>query len=117
MNLDPDDIEAVAARVAELLRDEPPATERLVDAATLARALGVERGWVYARARQLGAVRLGPGPRARLRFDAQRAAAAVRGIGALDTPPPDRPRPLRRGRPRTQTAPAGVRLIQGRGGR
>ena len=41
---------------------------RLVDAATLARILDVDRDWVYAHARELQAVRLG-GERGRLRFD------------------------------------------------
>jgi hypothetical protein len=40
----------------------------LVTAADLARYLGVERAYVYEHAADLGARRLGPGPRARLRF-------------------------------------------------
>ena len=55
MTLDAEDIEAVAARVVELLRDSTTGPRRYVDAATLARTLGVERDWVYARARELGA--------------------------------------------------------------
>jgi hypothetical protein len=63
-------IEAIARRVVELLRthDSPERPSRLVDAATLARELGVERDWIYANAERLGAIRLG-GPRGRLRFD------------------------------------------------
>jgi hypothetical protein len=70
------DIEAVANRVVELLQDlaagclDAPA--QLVDAATVARLLGVSRATVYANADQLGAIRLGTGKRARLRFDATR---------------------------------------------
>jgi hypothetical protein len=41
----------------------------LVDAAALAAHLSVDRGWVYEHADELGAVRLGSGPKARLRFD------------------------------------------------
>jgi hypothetical protein len=41
----------------------------LVDAACVAEHLGVSRGFVYAHAVELGARRLGSGPRARLRFD------------------------------------------------
>jgi predicted DNA-binding transcriptional regulator AlpA len=70
MRFDPDDIEqladAVADRVAQRLREQPPT--RFVDAAALARVLGVKRSWVYQHARELGAVRLG-GPQGRLRFD------------------------------------------------
>ncbi len=70
MRLDPDDIEAIAQRVAELL-DHRPAPEqpaRYLSAGQLAEVLGVERDWVYAHARRLGAIRLG-GPHGRLRFD------------------------------------------------
>jgi hypothetical protein len=72
VSLDEQDIERIAVRVVELLRGENAPShqrgQRLVDAAQLAVILGVERDWVYAHARQLGAVRLG-GPRGRLRFD------------------------------------------------
>jgi hypothetical protein len=63
-------VEAIARRVVELLHAEEmqkPAS-RLVDAATLARELDVERDWVYAHATDLGAIRLG-GSHGRLRFD------------------------------------------------
>lgn len=43
-------------------------TAPLVDATTLAEYLGVERSYVYEHAADLGARRLGTGPRARLRF-------------------------------------------------
>jgi hypothetical protein len=115
VTLDDDDIEAVAARVAELLRDQPGRSDRLVDAATLARTLNVDRDWVYANARRLGAIRLGDGPKARLRFDVARARETLAAPGSGDQAPPDEPR-RRRGRPRGQRPPAGVQLIQGRVG-
>ena len=69
MQLDADDIEAIARRLLALLRDELPAAPvRLVDARSLAAALGVDRSWVYAHADELHAVRIGNG-RGRLRFD------------------------------------------------
>ena len=40
----------------------------LVDVATVAKYLAVTPGWVYEHADELGARRLGSGPRARLRF-------------------------------------------------
>jgi hypothetical protein len=52
---------------ADFSRDHPPHLP-LVDAATLAAYLNVERSWVYEHADELGARRLGSGPRARLRF-------------------------------------------------
>ncbi|MBS1868294.1 MAG: hypothetical protein JSS99_01380 [Actinobacteria bacterium] len=68
-------IEAIARRVVELLRSEPPRPtgsgvgERLLTAAEVARWWGVERSWVYQHALRLGVIRLGDGPRPRLRFD------------------------------------------------
>jgi hypothetical protein len=71
MTLDAEDIESIAARLAELLREQMPSSpSRLADAAEVARELGVDRDWVYAHAHELGGVRLG-GPRGRLRFDLQ----------------------------------------------
>jgi hypothetical protein len=49
---------------------EPPATgDELIDAAEVGRLLGCSRDHVYAHADELGAVRIGVGPRPRLRFD------------------------------------------------
>lgn len=73
--LDHESVEAVARRVAELLRGEP--TRALVDAATLAAELGVSRAFVYEHSAVLGAQRLGDGSRARLRFDLATARAAM----------------------------------------
>lgn len=78
MTLDAGDIEAVAVRVTELMNNSvsssPPSGEPrgLVDAATLARLLGVSRATVYAKAEELGVIRIGSGRRARLRFDPSR---------------------------------------------
>ena len=60
-------------------------TPPLVDAATLAGMLGVSRAYVYEHSGDLGALRLGDGPRARLRFDPDRARA-----GLVGTPSPPR---------------------------
>ncbi len=68
-------VEALAERVTELVR--PEAAHRLVDAATLASALGVDRSYVYAYAEELGAVRLGGGSKPRLRFDLEAAREAM----------------------------------------
>jgi hypothetical protein len=87
VRLEPDDVEAIARRVAELLGTGPQPV-RYVDAAQFAQALGVERAWVYAHAAQLGALRLG-GPRGRLRFDLERVRAA---LAAGDAAGCERPR-------------------------
>jgi hypothetical protein len=47
--------------------------ERLATPAELAAILGVSRAFVYDHGEQLGAIRLGSGPRARLRFDPDEA--------------------------------------------
>lgn len=78
-------VEAIARRVVELLRAEAREQPSLVDAATLARDLGVERDWVYSHANDLGAIRLG-GPRGRLRFDrkiARERLEAAKGVPRL----------------------------------
>jgi hypothetical protein len=77
MALSEADIEAVADRVADLLRTDR-ATEELVDAAEVARRFGVSRDFVYAHADDLGAVRLGHGPKARLRFRLAEAGRILR---------------------------------------
>jgi hypothetical protein len=80
-------IEQLAQRVAELVSDCVVAGPALVDAETLARFLNVERSYVYEHAAELGAVRLGDGPRARLRFDvfeAKRRLTCFIGRGSED---------------------------------
>ena len=66
--LDPADVEAIAERVIELL-DRRTVVSQLVSAAELSRRLGLSRSTVYEKADELGVIRIGRGPRARLRFD------------------------------------------------
>jgi hypothetical protein len=97
--------DAVAQRVLELVHERQ--ARELVDAGELARVLGVQREWVYEHSGQLGAIRLGDGPRPRLRFEVGRAVASFRELSATrgivhlragpETPVP-RPRRSRRGR-------------------
>lgn len=97
----------VASRLIEELRgsglDCARGDGRLVDAAELARMLGVERDWIYAHAREFGAIRLG-GPQGRLRFDPEKARAAL----SSDAPPapvPSKAEPRRRSRRRRSDIP------------
>jgi hypothetical protein len=60
--------ERLARRLPELLGDQP---DEWVDVHEVARRLGVSEDWVYAHDDELGAVRLGNGPKARLRFNAR----------------------------------------------
>jgi hypothetical protein len=57
----------VVARLAELL--DVNGTEPMIDAAEVARRLGVSRDYVYRHAHELGGVRRGDGTKAPLRFD------------------------------------------------
>jgi len=63
--LDAATIRAIAREVARLTAPGGG----LLTASQVAAAFNVTRGWVYAHADELGAIRLGDGPRPRLRFD------------------------------------------------
>ena len=88
--LHPADVEAIAQRSAELvlaaITDGPARAQpsALIDASAVAERFGVDRGWVYDHADELGAVRLGTGARPRLRFDPDVVLASL-------TPPDRRP--------------------------
>lgn len=66
-------VEAIASRVADLL-GSAPAAPQLVDATEIAGRFGLKRSYVYDHADELGAIRLGDGPRGRLRFDPAKVA-------------------------------------------
>jgi hypothetical protein len=84
--VEPELVEVIARRVVELLRTEQLRhSTRLVDAATLAHELGVERDWVYANAERLGAIRLS-GPKGRLRFNREFVAEQLGALGAEARP-------------------------------
>lgn len=112
MRLSPEDIEAivaatapavaeaVAVRMLELVGERQ--ANGFVDATELARLLGVDREWVYEHSDQLGAMRLGDGPRPRLRFEVGRAVASFselsgkrRVVPLRRGPQPPVPRPRR----------------------
>lgn len=67
---------AIVARVVEVLREQglsprPRESTAWLDAQEVAQRLGVSREWVYEHADELGALRIGSGPRPRLRFPPQ----------------------------------------------
>jgi hypothetical protein len=82
VTLDHEDIEAIAERAAhrvvQLLDRPARGAYQLLDPKELARELSVSVDYVYAHAVDLGAMRLGDGPKARLRFDLQTAQRAMR---------------------------------------
>src|SRR5215217_4763216 len=104
MTLEPADIEAVAERVAQKLRGHR--LSRYGDAQAVCERFGVSADYVYAHANELGAIRLGERPKARLRFDLDEVERRLYGNGRPPTPSP-KPRPRRR---RKQRSPA-VELI------
>src|SRR3954467_9961726 len=86
-------VDFVAQRVLELLGDRNGDEIQLLTVAQVARRFQVHPSWVYANARRLGALRLGTGPKAPLRFDPRRVASAVEdppvsGDGRVEDTPP-----------------------------
>jgi len=115
VRLHPDDREAIALRVAELLRDEAPtlaAPAQLLTASEVADRFGLSREWVYAHKTRLGAIPIADGLRPRLRFDPERVAAALATPTTAVEAAAGQPR--RRRRP---VAPAAADLLPIRGRR
>jgi hypothetical protein len=74
------DVEAIEEATAQKLLEiiaTPATTFGLIGARELAEGLGVSLDYVYAHAAELGAMRLGSGPKARIRFDLDRAREAL----------------------------------------
>jgi hypothetical protein len=74
------DVEAIAEATARKLArfvGERGKTFGLVGPRELAEDLGVSLDYVYAHATELGALRLGSGPKARIRFDLDRTRRAL----------------------------------------
>lgn len=111
-------VERVARRVVELLDQRDGKAAGLVDAATLARLLGVSRSTVYDNAAKLGGVQVGNGGRRpRLRFDPERAREAwtVR-VPGESSQNADVPAPAKvRRRSKRAGSGSGVRLLPVRG--
>lgn len=110
IKLDPETVDAIARRMVELLDQQGLRKRELVDAAELARRLGIERSWVYSHAIELGAVKLGGGPKPRLRFDPEIAARFLGRAGEKPTPDPPARSGERAGQARGETG-SGVRLL------
>ena len=89
-------VEAIAQRVAELLRAELHLAPRLLTPSEVADRFAVSRTWVYEHATELGAIRLGNGPKARLRFDPDRVRRVVNRPPDKDTARPTRSAPSRK---------------------
>jgi hypothetical protein len=85
VDLGPRTVEQIAQRVAQLLRQDQlrvpapsaPAPASLLTVKELARHLKLNPAWVYEHASELGAIRTGNGPKARIRFDLETATEAL----------------------------------------
>ena len=100
--------ERLALRLSGLT---PVRAEPLVDAAEIARLHGKTRSWVYAHAAELGAVRLGSGPRPRLAFSPTRVAERLEKVDQPATAPlPEAPQRRRR-RQRAGRTASGALLL------
>jgi hypothetical protein len=108
--LDDPTIEAIARRVVELLERRGVLRRELVDASELARRFGIERSWVYSHAIELGAVKLGTGPKPRLRFDPEIAARVLRRVDERSAADPPARSGERAGQPQPDRK-AEVRLL------
>ncbi len=96
----------LAVRLGGLM---PVQAEALIDAAEVARRYRKTRAWVYQHAGELGAVRLGTGPRPRLGFSPARVAQALAAAERLE--PPARAAPGSPRRKRTRSTADGVPLL------
>jgi hypothetical protein len=115
IRLDPQTTEAIARRVVELLEKHGLQNRELVDAAELARRLGIERSWVYSHAIELGAVKLGGGAKPRLRFDPEVAARVLRRVGEGPAADPPARSSKRAGQPRVSRGRGEPLPIRGTG--
>ncbi|MGH2973728.1 MAG: hypothetical protein ACRDLL_02525 [Solirubrobacterales bacterium] len=115
IKLDPQTIEAIARRVVELLERRGLQGRELVDAAELARRLGIERSWVYSHAIELGVVKLGGGTKPRLRFDPKIAIRVVQEWGKSSAADPPTRSGKRVGQPRGSEGRVELLPIRGQG--
>jgi hypothetical protein len=105
VELTPDTIDQIAGRVAQLLRhQQPPPHTNPAGASSwmtvkeLAARLKLNPAWVYEHADELGAIRTGTGPKARIRFNPHTATQALKQHQRQTAPPaatPTRRKPTR----------------------
>lgn len=107
------DVEAIAQAVADVLAERglvvyagPSGSARVLNAREVSQLLGRSAQWVYAHATELGGIRMGSGPKARIGFD---LATIEQWKRDNQIRPPERRRPARR-RPR-RTASRATNLI------
>lgn len=122
VDLTPQAVEQVANRVAALLqrqqRDQQQARTSepagMLTVAELAQHLHLNRAWVYEHADELGAIRVGSGPKARIRFDLHTAKAALRRHQPDGGPVPAPPKPRTPRRPQPSPYSPDAPLLESR---
>jgi hypothetical protein len=127
IELAPEQLADLADMLAERLRgvlpDQPApsattgATRGLVDAQTVAAALGVDRSTIYQHAVMLGGIKVGGGERGRWRFDLTTALAAGTTKPSVVSTTVDTGLPAPRRTPRRHAANGSVPLMAIRGER
>jgi predicted DNA-binding transcriptional regulator AlpA len=110
---DADHVQAIAEAVADVLAERglvvyagPSPSARILKVAEVARLLGRSAAWVYEHAAELGAIRMGSGPRARIGFD---VATIEQWKRDHQTPARQTRRPRRQ--PRRATVPSSANLL------
>lgn len=105
--IDSASLHEIAREVAKLIGGRDPG-DGLLTARQVAARFNVDRSWVYAHAQELGVIRIGDGPRPRLRFDP--AVVAQRVLSRPATAAiPQRPRQPRAGAPLLPIKPSHAR--------
>jgi hypothetical protein len=117
VTIDRDTLGEFAELLAEKLDEQRVARSRWVTAEAVADYLAVEVGYVYEHAAELGARRLGDGPRARLRFRFELVDAALCVPGRESEAPQTGTATRERGRRRRAAVGTGAPLLPIRGAR
>jgi len=99
LTLTEEQLDRLADLLAIKLAAVRPAARPMLTVEDICATFQVSRAWVYENAGRLGGVKLGPGQRAPLRFDANRVAASLNPLAsreATEAPTEGKDRPNRR---------------------
>jgi hypothetical protein len=83
-----DQLDRLADLLAIKLKQTKPTAPAMLTVEDLSATYQVSRAWIYENAARLGGVKLGPGRRAPLRFDARKVDAAMSPLGRPDPEQP-----------------------------
>jgi hypothetical protein len=91
LTLSDEQLDRLADLLALKLARVRPASPPMLTVEDVSATFQVSRAWVYDNAGRLGGVKLGPGQRAPLRFDAQRVAGALNPLAGSNRVPETTP--------------------------